>query len=270
MTDTALSPGGGAPAADSRQPILEARGIVKTYGRVQALRGANFSAYPAEVVALIGDNGAGKSTLIKILSGAVGPDGGEILFEGRSVDIASPAAAQELGIETVYQDLSLAPDLDGAANIFLGRERTRPGLLGALGVLDKRAMHDAAVKAFADLGVAIEDADASVALLSGGQRQGVAVARAASWASKVIIMDEPTAALGVVQTSHVLDVIRRVRDRGVAVILISHNMPEVLDVADRVEVLRLGRRVASFSRAEATLESLVGAMTGALEHEEQA
>jgi simple sugar transport system ATP-binding protein len=251
------------------EPILEAREIVKTYGHVQALRDANFSAYTGEVVALIGDNGAGKSTLIKVISGVARPDGGEILFEGRVVDIPSPAAAQSLGIETVYQDLSLAPDLDGAANIYLGREVVRPGLLGRLGVLDKRAMREGAVKAFSDLGVAIEDPDATVAYLSGGQRQGVAVARSASWASKVIIMDEPTAALGVVQSARVLDVIRQVRERGLAVVLISHNMPEVLEVADRIEVLRLGRRVATIARADATLESLVGAMTGALELDEQ-
>jgi simple sugar transport system ATP-binding protein len=251
------------------QPILEAREIVKTYGHVQALRGANFSAYRGEVVALIGDNGAGKSTLIKVISGVARPDGGEILFEGRVIEIPSPAAAQNLGIETVYQDLSLAPDLDGAANIYLGREVVRPGLLGRLGVLDKRAMRAGAVKAFSELGVAIEDPDATVAYLSGGQRQGVAVARSASWASKVIIMDEPTAALGVVQSARVLDVIRQVRERGLAVVLISHNMPEVLEVADRIEVLRLGRRVATIARADATLESLVGAMTGALELEEQ-
>jgi simple sugar transport system ATP-binding protein len=251
------------------QPILEARDVVKTYGRVHALRGANFTAYPGEVVALIGDNGAGKSTLTKVISGVIRPDSGELLFDGQAVEIPSPSAAQALGIETVYQDLSLAPDLDGAANIYLGREVARPGLLGRLGVLDKQAMREGAVKAFSELGVAIEDADASVAFLSGGQRQGVAVARAASWASKVIIMDEPTAALGVVQSARVLDVIRRVRDRGLAVILISHNMPEVLEVADRIEVLRLGRRVARLTRAEATLESLVGAMTGALVPEEQ-
>ena len=254
-----------AAVVQSRRPILEAREIVKTYGHVEALRSANFSAYPAEVVALIGDNGAGKSTLIKVLSGVARPDGGEILFEGRPVDIPSPSAAQRLGIETVYQDLSLAPDLDGASNIFLGREVTRPGLLGRLGVLDKRAMHEAAVKVFVDLGVAIEDAGAAVAYLSGGQRQGVAVARAASWASKVIIMDEPTAALGVVQTARVLDVIRRVRERGLAVILVSHNMPEVLAIADRVEVLRLGRKVAAFEARNTSVEELVGAMTGALD-----
>lgn len=245
-------------------PLLEARDVVKTYGHVQALDGANFTVFPGEVVALIGDNGAGKSTLTKVISGVISPDRGELLFDGRRVDIGSPAAAQELGIETVYQDLALAPDLDGAANVYMGRELLKPGLLGKLGVLDKRAMKAGAETAFKDLGVAVKDADAAVAYLSGGQRQGVAVARAASWASKVIIMDEPTAALGVVQTANVLDVIRRVRDSGVAVVLISHNMPDVLRVADRIEVLRLGKRVAVFRRDQATLENLVGAMTGAL------
>jgi simple sugar transport system ATP-binding protein len=251
-------------------PILEARNIVKTYGHVNALSGANFSVYPGEVVALIGDNGAGKSTLTKIISGVTRPDSGELLFEGSRVDIPSPSAAQQLGIETVYQDLALAPDLDGAANVYMGRELLKPGLLGQLGVLDKRAMKTGAERAFADLGVAVKDADAAVAYLSGGQRQGVAVARAASWASRVILMDEPTAALGVVQTENVLNVIRRVRDRGVAVVLVSHNMPDVLKVSDRIEVLRLGRRVATFRKEDATLESLVGAMTGAITNEEEA
>ena len=255
--------------APSGTPILEARNIVKTYGHVQALGGANFTVYPGEVVALIGDNGAGKSTLTKVISGVIRPDSGELLFDGRTVDIGSPAAAQQLGIETVYQDLALAPDLDGAANVYMGRELVKPGLLGKLGVLDKRAMKAGAETAFKDLGVAVKDADAAVAYLSGGQRQGVAVARAASWASRVIIMDEPTAALGVVQTENVLNVIRRVRDSGVAVVLISHNMPDVLKVADRIEVLRLGRRVAVFTREEATLESLVGAMTGAITQEQE-
>ncbi len=246
------------------QPILEARDIVKTYGHVEALSGANFRAYAGQVTALVGDNGAGKSTLTKIISGVARPDSGEVLFGGTPADVASPAAAQDLGIETVYQDLALAPDLDGAGNIYLGREIFRGGVLGRLGVLDRGAMRRGAVSSFGELGVAIRDPAAPVGYLSGGQRQGVAVARAATWASKVIIMDEPTAALGVVQTANVLEVIRRVRDRGLAVVLISHNMPEVLQVADRIEVLRLGRRVASFTREDATLESLVGAMTGAL------
>jgi simple sugar transport system ATP-binding protein len=269
VTDLAQADASNSGFADGPAPILEARAIAKTYGHVEALRGANFSAYAGEVVALIGDNGAGKSTLIKLLSGVAQPDRGQILFEGRQVQIDSPSTAQRLGIETVYQDLALAPDLDGAANVYLGREPLRSGLLGRFGVLDKRAMREQTLHTFADLGVGIRDPSASVAFLSGGQRQGVAVARAAVWASKVIIMDEPTAALGVVQSKRVLDVVRRVRDRGLAVILVSHNMPEVLAVADRIQVLRLGRRVASFSRDEATLESLVGAMTGALEHEDE-
>jgi simple sugar transport system ATP-binding protein len=248
-------------------PIIEARGIVRTYGHVTALQGADFTVFPGEVVALIGDNGAGKSTLTKVISGVIRPDAGELLFAGHPVDISSPLAAQKLGIETVFQDLALAPDLDGAANVYLGREMLRPGLLGRLGVLDKPAMKQAATDAFVNLGVAIKDAGASVGNLSGGQRQGVAVARAASWASKVIIMDEPTAALGVVQTENVLNVIRRVRDSGLAVVLISHNMPDVLKVADRIEVLRLGRRVATFAVKDATIELLVGAMTGALDRE---
>jgi simple sugar transport system ATP-binding protein len=254
---------------NATEPILEARDIVKTYGHVNALQGASFTVYPGEVVSLIGDNGAGKSTLTKVISGVIRPDHGELLFDGKPVEINSPAAAQHLGIETVYQDLALAPDLDGAANVYMGRELLKPGLLGRLGVLDKRSMTVAAEKAFADLGVAVKDADAAVAYLSGGQRQGVAVARAASWASRVIIMDEPTAALGVVQTENVLNVIRRVRDKGVAVVLISHNMPDVLKVSDRIEVLRLGRRVATFGKGEATLTSLVGAMTGAIVQEEE-
>lgn len=248
-------------------PIIEARGIVKSYGHVHALEGADFAAYPGQVVAMIGDNGAGKSTLTKVISGVIKPDAGQLLFEGRTVEIASPLAAQRLGIETVFQDLALAPHLDGAANVYLGRELLRSGLLGRLGVLDKAAMKRRASDSFRNLGVAIPDAGAAVGNLSGGQRQGVAVARAASWASKVIIMDEPTAALGVVQTENVLNVIRRVRDRGVAVVLISHNMPDVLKVADRIEVLRLGRRVASFDVKDATIERLVGAMTGALDQE---
>ena len=251
------------------QPILEVRNVSKSYGHVQALSGVNFVAEPGRVTAMVGDNGAGKSTLTKIISGVARPDGGELRFDGRPVTIASPAAAQALGIETVYQDLALAPDLDGPANIYLGREVVRPGVLGRLGVLDRAAMRAGAVDSFGELGVAIRDPRAPVGFLSGGQRQGVAVARAATWATKVIIMDEPTAALGVVQTRNVLDVIRRVRDRGLAVILISHNMPEVLEVADRIEVLRLGRRVATFTRETATLESLVGAMTGALVQAEQ-
>jgi simple sugar transport system ATP-binding protein len=251
-------------------PILEARNLVKTFGHVQALRSANFTAYPGEVVALIGDNGAGKSTLVKCLAGAVQPDSGEMLFDGRVVRPSTPSDSQRLGIETVYQDLALAPDLDGAGNVFLGRELVRGGVLGHLGVLDKRAMRDRARQAFADLGVDLQDAEIAVASLSGGQRQSVAVARAVAWANRVVFMDEPTAALGVVQSARVLEVIRRVRDRGVTVVLISHNMPEVLEVADRIEVLRLGRRVARLRAADTNLQELVAAMTGALTSEDAA
>jgi simple sugar transport system ATP-binding protein len=251
------------------EPLLEARGIVKSFGRVRALRGASFTVNQGEVVALIGDNGAGKSTLVKTLSGVIHPDEGEIRFEGRPVAIPSPVAARELGIETVYQDLALAPDLESSANLFLGREAVRSGLLGKLGFLDKGAMRRKTEEAFTQLGVGVQDPTAAVATMSGGQRQGVAVARAVTWAGKVVFMDEPTAALGVVQTRNVLDLIRRVRDTGLAVVLISHNMPEVMEVSDRVEVLRLGERVARFTTANTRMEELVGAMTGALRHEEE-
>ncbi|HEV7933610.1 MAG TPA: ATP-binding cassette domain-containing protein [Actinomadura sp.] len=243
------------------EPLLEARGIERSFGQVHALRGADFAVHAGEIVALVGDNGAGKSTLVKILSGADRPDGGQILVDGRPVQVSSPHAARDLGIETVYQDLALASDLDPAANLFLGREVLRSGLLGRLGFLDKRAMERDTTGEMARLGVRLKDAVAPVAALSGGQRQSVAVARAAMWARRVIFMDEPTAALGVVQTEQVLELIRRVRDKGIAVVLISHNMPQVLEIADRVEVLRLGARVARFSAAGTTVEDLVTAMT---------
>jgi simple sugar transport system ATP-binding protein len=251
-------------------PLLEARGLVKHFGHVQALGGANFSAYPGEVVALIGDNGAGKSTLVKALSGVSPADAGEVLLEERQVRIDSPLDARRLGIETVYQDLALAADLDAPGNLFLGREVLRGGLLGAFGVLDKTAMRRRAVEACRELGIELPDISAPVRSLSGGQRQSVAVARAVAWASRVVFMDEPTAALGVVQRRQVLDVIGRVRDRGVTVVLISHNLPEVLAVADRIEVLRLGRRVARFVASETSIEELVSAMTGGLSTEEAA
>ncbi|MFC0543929.1 ATP-binding cassette domain-containing protein [Kutzneria chonburiensis] len=252
------------------EPLLEARSLVKHYGSVEALRGASFQVAAGEVVSLIGDNGAGKSTFIKCLSGAEQPDSGEILFEGKQIHLDSPTAARSLGIETVYQDLAVAPDLDPAANLYLGREIKRKGLLGALGMLDKKEMRRKASEEFSRLGVTLQSVDVPIAALSGGQRQSVAVARSVVWASKVVFMDEPTAALGVVQRERVLDVIRKVRDQGIGVVLISHNMPEVLSVSDRVEVLRLGTRVARFKASEATLEDLVGAMTGALVQEDVA
>jgi simple sugar transport system ATP-binding protein len=243
------------------EPLLEARGISKRFGHVQALDGADFAAFTGEVVALIGDNGAGKSTLVKILSGTLRPDSGEVFMEGKPVHFASPQDAQRHGIETVYQDLALAPDLDAAANLHLGREIYR---IPFLKVLDRKAMRERARAAFAELGIELPDVRAPVVTLSGGQQQSVAVARVVSYASKVIFMDEPTAALGVVQRGRVLDTVRRVRDRGIAIVLISHNMPEVLAVADRIEVLRMGQRVARYTAANTAVEELVGAMTGSL------
>jgi simple sugar transport system ATP-binding protein len=239
-------------------PALEARDIVKTFGHVRALRGASFQAFPGEVTALIGDNGAGKSTLIKVLSGVHVPDSGDVLVDGQVVHISNPRHAATLGIETVYQDLALAPDLDAPANVFLGRELRRFGVLH-----DQRKMRDITETRFRELGVGlVQDMRVPVASFSGGQKQSVAIARAAIWAEHVIVMDEPTAALGVVQTANVLKLIEAIRDRGLAVVLISHNLREVLQVADRIEVMRLGARVARFGRGEADVERLIAAMTG--------
>jgi simple sugar transport system ATP-binding protein len=246
------------------EPVLEARQIVKRFGRVQALRGANLTVYPEEVVALVGDNGAGKSTLVKTVVGVHPPDDGEILFEGKPVTVNTPHDARDLGIETVYQDLALAAEVDPAANMFLGREILRSGPLGKLGFLDKPAMRRRSDEAFKSLGVRIQDTSARVANMSGGQRQGIAICRAVTWASRIVFMDEPTAALGVVQTRNVLDHIRRVREHGLSVVLISHNMPEVFEVADRIEVLRLGERVARLRPKDVSMEDVVSAMTGAL------
>ena len=253
------------------QPLLEARRIVKSFGSVRALTGANFTVYPREVVALVGDNGAGKSTLVKTLVGVHPADSGEIRFEGEEVHINTPQRAREVGIETVYQDLALAEEIDPAANMFLGREILRGGPLGKLGFLDKAAMRRRSDEAFRDLGVRIQDTGAPVANMSGGQRQGVAISRAVTWASKIVFMDEPTAALGVVQTRNVLEQIKRVRDdQGLSVVLISHNLPEIFEVADRIEVLRLGERVARLRPSEVSMEDVVSAMTGALTfHEEE-
>ncbi len=243
--------------------LLEARGIRKSFGRVEALRGADFEVHEGEVVALMGDNGAGKSTLVKTLSGVLTPDDGEIWSAGERVLLTSAQDARRRGIETVYQDLALANTLDPPANLFLGRELVRKGLVGRLGFLDHAAMRAQAREAFERLGVTVRAEHGAVESLSGGQRQGVAVCRAVMWASRVVFMDEPTAALGVTQTRNVLELIERVRSSGVAVVLISHSVPEVLAVADRIEVMRLGRRVARLRAAETTTESLVAAITGA-------
>jgi simple sugar transport system ATP-binding protein len=251
------------------EPVLEARDLVKSFGRVQALRGTSFTVYPQEVVALIGDNGAGKSTLVKTLVGVHPPDSGQILFDGKPVSIHTPHEASELGIETVYQDLALAAEIDPAANMFLGREIMRPGLLGKFGFLDKAMMRRRSDEAFKNLGVKIQDTGARVANMSGGQRQGIAICRAVTWAKKVVFMDEPTAALGVVQTRNVLEQIKRVREQGLSVVLISHNMPEVFEVADRIEVLRLGQRVARLKPQDISMEDAVAAMTGAMSFHEE-
>lgn len=245
--------------------LLEARGVVKNYGHVEVLRETDFSAEAGEVTALIGDNGAGKSTLVKIMSGVIQPDRGTLLLRGKPTVISSPLHARDLGIETVYQDLALAPELGPAENAFIGRELLKPGWRGRLGVLDKAAMRQQAFESFTSLGTDVKDLDAPVALLSGGQKQSVAICRSVMWASQLVFMDEPTAALGVRQTRKVLDLIRRVADTGVAVVFISHDMPEVLEVADKVQVLRLGRRVAAMRAADTNVDGLVGAMTGSLD-----
>jgi fructose transport system ATP-binding protein len=247
---------------------MEARGLVKRYGQVVALNGADFELYPGEILAIIGDNGAGKSTLIKALSGALQPDEGEIQLDGTPVHFRSPRDARREGIETVYQDLAVAPALDIASNIFLGRERRRRGLLGSvLRMLDKRAMRREAARHFAELEIGVQSISQPVEDLSGGQRQGVAVARAATWARRLVIMDEPTAALGVKETRQVLDLIKRVRDRGLPVILISHDMPHVFELADRIHIMRLGRRVAVVTPQTHTMAEAVAIMTGATQAE---
>ena len=244
-------------------PLLEARGITKSFGHVEALRGVDFEVRHREIVALMGDNGAGKSTLVKILSGALQPDGGEIRLDGETVTLQSPVDARAHGVETVYQDLALADTLDPVANLFLGRELLRSGSLGRLGFLDDKAMRRRAGDVFSSLNVPVRPEHDAVGNLSGGQRQGIAVSRAVTWASKVLFLDEPTAALGVRQTRNVLDLIRRVCERGVSVVLISHSVPEVLEVADRIEVLRLGKRVDRFTQETGTAEAVVAALTGA-------
>ncbi len=258
-----------APETGATAPLLDAVGLRKTYGNVEALRGASLTVMPHEIVALIGDNGAGKSTLIRMLSGVDRPDSGLLSFEGRPVDFRSPNDARDAGIETVYQELSLANDLDSSANMFLGRELLVAGWRRLFGVLDKKRMRERTQQLVADFGVKIKDIDAPMSTLSGGQRQGLAVVRSVAWPRKLVMLDEPTAALGVEQTQNVLDLVRRVRDQGISVVLITHNMPQVLEVADRVEVLRLGRRVARFRAADVGVSDLVAAMTGALVTEEE-
>jgi fructose transport system ATP-binding protein len=246
------------------QPILEAHGLVKRYGHVTALDGADLELYPGEILALIGDNGAGKSTLIKSLVGAVAPDEGEVRLDGQAVHFRSPIEARRAGIETVFQDLAVAPSLDIATNIFLGREIRRRGVLGRiLRMLDKSQMRREARSHLNELKIGIQSIGQAVDTLSGGQRQGVAVVRAAAFAQRVVIMDEPMAALGVKESGMVLELIRKVRDRGMPVILISHDMPHVFEVADRIQIMRLGRRAAVVTPRTHSMAEAVAIMTGA-------
>ncbi len=246
------------------QPVLEAREIDKWFGPVQALKKVSMSVYPGEIVALIGDNGAGKSTLINVLTGVFQPDGGQIFFQGQPVHFTSPHDARDMGIETVYQDLAIAPHLDAVANIYLGRELRMPGLLGWLGFLDRKRMREETIAQLQRLRVRIPDPLRRMNTLSGGQRQGVAVARAVMWASKVVIMDEPTAALGVAQAGMVLELMRQVRAAGIPVVFISHNMPHVFEVADRIVVMRLGEVIAELDPKRDTIDDAVALMTGSV------
>ncbi|MBW7921003.1 MAG: sugar ABC transporter ATP-binding protein [Rubellimicrobium sp.] len=255
-----MNDGSGLAAA----PVLALSGISKRFGAVQALTDVDFEVFPGEVVALTGDNGAGKSTLIKVIAGTHAPDAGTIRFDGAEVSINSPRQAAALGIETVYQDLALCDNLDVAANMFLGRETVKgPALLGRLSDLD---MERRALEVLKRLNVTtIRNVRSPVAMLSGGQRQSVAISRAVMWNSKVVLLDEPTAALGVAQTHEVLELIKELRAQGLGVVLISHNLHDVFEVADRIAVLRLGRNVATFRRDETTPEEVVAAITGVLE-----
>ena len=245
--------------------VMQAKGLVKRYGQVTALDGADFELRAGEILAVIGDNGAGKSSLIKALSGATIPDAGEIQLDGKSIHFKSPMDARRVGIETVYQDLAVAPAMSIAENLFLGRELRREGFLGNwLRMLDKKKMLEISIARMNDLKVGIRSMTQAVETLSGGQRQCVAVARAAAFAEHVVILDEPTAALGVKEGNMVLELIRRVRDKGLPVILISHNMPHVFEIADRIHVARLGKRAAVLNPKKISMSDTVAVMTGAM------
>jgi fructose transport system ATP-binding protein len=247
--------------------ILSARALSKRYGRVTALDRADFDLLPGEILAIVGDNGAGKSTLIKALSGAIVAEEGEVRLDGRVARFASPREARDAGIETVYQTLALSPALSIADNLFMARELRKAGVLGRwLRMLDRNAMERLAREKLADLGLqSIQDIRQRIETLSGGQRQAVAVARAAAFGSKVVILDEPTAALGVKESRRVLELLLAVRARGVAIVLVSHNMPHVFEVADRVHVQRLGRRLCVVDPKRFAMADVVALMTGAME-----
>lgn len=254
------------------EPILQGRGLVKRYGRVTALDHCDFDLYPGEILAVIGDNGAGKSSLIKAMSGAIIPDEGDVLLEGRKVRFTSPNDARREGIETVYQTLAMSPALSIADNMFMGRELRKPGIMGKVfRQLDRPRMERLAREKLTELGLmTIQNINQAVETLSGGQRQGVAVARAAAFGSKVIILDEPTAALGVKESRKVLELILDVRARGIPIILISHNMPHVFEVADRIHIHRLGKRLCVIKPGDYTMSDAVAFMTGAREPDEAA
>lgn len=248
--------------ASAAAPILEMRGISKRFGAVQALQDVRFDVRPGEVMALVGDNGAGKSTLIKVIAGIYPADEGVVRWQGKEVTVRSPHDATRLGIATVYQDLALCDNLDVVANLFLGYELASPG--GPLGVLDELSMERRAIEVLRKLSVKIPSVRIPIASLSGGQRQSVAVARSVMRDNKVVLLDEPTAALGVAQTREVLDLIKRLREQGLGVVLISHNMSNVFEVSDRITVLRLGRWVGTYEAKEVSREKLIGIMTGAI------
>lgn len=254
------------------EPILKGRGLVKRYGRVTALDRCDFDLMPGEILAVIGDNGAGKSTLIKAVSGAVVPDAGEIFLDGQQIQFTSPIQAREAGIETVYQTLAMSPALSIADNMFMGREIRKPGIMGSVfRKLDRAEMERRAREKLTELGLmTIQNINQAVETLSGGQRQGVAVARAAAFGSKVIILDEPTAALGVKESRKVLELIQDVKSRGIPIILISHNMPHVFEVADRIHVHRLGKRLCVIDPKTYSMSDAVAFMTGAKEAPEDA
>jgi fructose transport system ATP-binding protein len=251
--------------ADPSQTVLSARKLIKTFGRVIGLDGVDLDLYPGEVLAVIGDNGAGKSTLIKACTGALTPDSGQLYLDGREISFKTPQDARSAGIETVYQTLAVAPALDISANMFLGREQRRPGILGSVfRMLDKKGMKDAAGTSMANLGIAtVQNMSQAVETLSGGQRQAVAVARAATFAEKFVVLDEPTAALGVKETGQVLNLIQQIKAKGLPVILISHNMPNVFEVADRIHIARLGGCAGVITPKSHTPTEAVAIMTGA-------
>src|SRR5258707_12837493 len=246
-------------------PVIQAKGLVKNYGHITALDEADLEVYPGEVLAVIGDNGAGKSTLIKVLSGAVIPDKGQLFLNGQQVHFSSPIDARRVGIETVYQNLAVAPDMTIVENLYLGRELLRPSIFGSVfGLLDKKKMYTQAQEHMRDLKFRIASVSQAVETLSGGQAQGVAVARSADFASKIVIMDEPMAALGVKESGMVIDLIRKIRDRGLPIILISHDMPHVFGLADRIHIQRLRKRVAVIKTGDYSMSDAVAIMTGAM------